>query len=265
MSSNGFKIDNEKPKEVHIITGLGDYKKFSFAVKRLKDEKTFKEVVCIRAFYGLKSSNAKNGVETSDISNDEYGETKDISNNENSETSDISSDEYNEKNDKYMGKVVCNINKLSDEIKKLGDIGIIITPNGCRDLAKLIEKNYYNFEVIKKDGAENDVSETLIESVVEHFIGYIKDNGIKLDKDAYNIPVEDFVKEYEKCTFRVPVPKIKEGLRLMEYTKCNKNRNDYNIKFQIDGKTVSKRHISFYKNKIDEIIEKQNKTGSAKK
>ena len=53
MSSNGFKIDNEELKEVHIITGLGDYKKFSFAVERLKDEKIFKEVVCIRAFYGL--------------------------------------------------------------------------------------------------------------------------------------------------------------------------------------------------------------------
>lgn len=232
MSEVTFEIDNAKLNKVHIIKGIKDgYNKFSFSVERLKDQDSFKEVVRIRAFYGLKSKKAEDYVETSS---------------------------------NYMGKVVCSINMLEGEIKKLGEIGIVMSINGCRDLAKLIENNYYNFEVIRQEGIENDVPDALIDSVLAYFAKYISDNEIKADKHGfYNIPVEDFTKYYEGSTYNIPITKIKEALRLKGYTKCNPNRNDYNIKITENGKTVTKRHISFYKDKIDGLIEKMNKTEGA--
>lgn len=227
-----FQIDNMELKEVHIIKGVKDeYKQFSFSVERLKDRDSFKEVVRIRAFYGLESDNVK---------------------------------DYVESNDKYMGKIVCSINMLEGELKKLGEIGIVMSVNGCRDLAKLIENNYYNFEVIRQEGIENDVPDELINSVVKHYAEYISDNKIEADKNGlYNITVEEFTKEYNECTYNIPIIKIKEALRLKEYTKCNLNRNDYNIKITENGKTATKRHISFYKDKIDGLIGKMNKTEGA--
>lgn len=220
-----FKIDNEKLNVRHTISGVGEKEKFSFVVERLKDGGTYKEVICIRAFYGK----------------------------------DGSKDAYTEKSKSYMGKAVGSINKIEDTIKKLSEIGIVMSINDCRDLGKIIEKNYYNFEINYQEGIENDVPEKVVSNVLEHFAKYIKDKEIKAENGLYSIPVEIFKKEYEECTFSIPIMKVKEALRLKGYTKCNTNRNDYNIKTEENGKMISKKHISFYQDKIDKINSKKSK------
>ena len=206
-----FEIDNEDLAKRHIISGKGERDKFSFAVERLKDSRTYQEVICIRAFYGVDTSNK--GKSSKDI--------------------------YTESSKNYMGKAVGSISKIEDTIKKLSEVGIVMSINDCRDLGKIIEKNYYNFEINYQESIENDVPEKVLESVLKHFAGYIKDQEIN--------------EEYEGLTYGIPIMKVKEGLRLKGYTKCNTNRNDYNIKTGTGDKKTGKKHISFYKDKIDEI------------
>lgn len=220
-----FEIDNEDLAKRHIISGKGERDKFSFAVERLKDSRTYQEVICIRAFYGVDTSNK--GKSSKDI--------------------------YTESSKNYMGKAVGSISKIEDTIKKLSEVGIVMSINDCRDLGKIIEKNYYNFEINYQESIENDVPEKVLESVLKHFAGYIKDQEIKEDKGLYSIPVDKFNEEYEGLTYGIPIMKVKEGLRLKGYTKCNTNRNDYNIKTGTGDKKTGKKHISFYKDKIDEI------------
>lgn len=235
-----FEIDNTDLKDMHIILGKEEKSEFWFAVERLKDKRTYKEVIRIKAFYKKADNNNKgNSSQSVDI--------KEV---------------YTEKNEFYMGKAVGSISNIEDTIKKLSEVGIVMTINDCRDLGQIIRNNYYNFEINYQEGIENDVPEKVVSDVLEHFAEYIKDKEIKADNSGlYNIPVEIFKKEYEECTFDIPIMKIREALRLKGYTRCNTNRNDYNIKIEENGKMISKKHISFYRDKIDKIISKKGKRG----
>lgn len=235
-----FRIDDGEVKKEHVILGLEDNAVFCFKVQRLKDNMTYKEVMLINAYYcdGVQKSGNGNADEEKSGHDMEKG----------AGGIDGNTDAGYEW--EYMGKAVGTINKLGDEIRKLCEVGIVMSVNDCRDLEHLISANYYNFEIIRQDGVENDVPDKVVDDVLELFAEYIRNKGIQKKDGLYNIPKEDFKKEYGGCVYDIPINKILACLKSKGYTRCNKNRYDYNVR--TDDKT--ERHVSFYAGIIDKVL-----------
>lgn len=147
------------------------------------------------------------------------------------------------------GTLVTSIGKLYSDITKLSDNGINLKRKFFVELAKIIDDNFYYFLIEEKESVGNNVTEDAVQGIAGYFMRYIRDNRIEVQNGCYNIPVEEFSREYKGTTFRYDEKDVREALRLYGYTKCNSNRNDLTVKLGEDKKAV--KCISFIAEKID--------------
>lgn len=156
---------------------------------------------------------------------------------------------------KEYGSRISKLSKLDTEIVSLGDIGINLSRVEYIELSNLIKKNYYNLEPQAREAIENNVSDRTVKAVVALYRNYIHEKQIEPRDGYYNIPVEDFKREFNDSTFRrYNMSDIKEALRIRGYIKCNMGRNDLAIK--VDG--VNHRYISFDAEKLGVQNDKEN-------
>lgn len=152
--------------------------------------------------------------------------------------------------DKKYGTVIGHITGLENDVVALRDIGFVIERVDLLELCKVIKANYYNLIPEERDGVENNISDTVVSGVVDLFRKYITDNDIAVKDGLYNIPVDEFKKEFNDSTFRnYNISDIKEALKINGCTKCNANRNDNAVK--VDG--ANKRYISFKSEVIGKV------------
>ena len=148
---------------------------------------------------------------------------------------------------KEYGSRISKVSKLDTEIVSLGDIGINLSRVEYIELSNLIKNNYYNLEPQEREAIENNISDRTVEAVVAFYRDYIQEKQIEQRDGFYNIPVEDFKREFNDSSFkRYNMSDIKEALKIRGYIKCNAGRNDLAIK--VDG--VNRRFISFDAQKL---------------
>lgn len=148
---------------------------------------------------------------------------------------------------KEYGSRISKVSKLDTEIVSLGDIGINLSRVEYIELSNLIKNNYYNLEPQEREAIENNISDRTVEAVVGFYRDYIQEKQIEQRDGFYNIPVEDFKREFNDSSFkRYNMSDIKEALKIRGYIKCNAGRNDLAIK--VDG--VNHRYISFDAQKL---------------
>lgn len=148
---------------------------------------------------------------------------------------------------KEYGSRISKVSKLDTEIISLADIGINLSRVEYIELSNLIKNNYYNLEPQEREAIENNISDRTVEAVVDFYRDYIHEKQIEQREGFYNIPVEDFKREFNDSSFkRYNISDIKEALKIRGYIKCNAGRNDLAIK--IDG--VNRRFISFDAQKL---------------
>lgn len=150
---------------------------------------------------------------------------------------------------KEYGTRISKVSKLDTEIISLADIGINLSRVEYIELSNLIKKNYYNLEPQEREAIENNISDRTVKAVVDFYRDYIQEKQIAPREGFYNIPVEDFKREFNDSSFkRYNMSDIKEALKIRGYIKCNAGRNDLAIK--VEG--VNRRFISFDKQKLGE-------------
>lgn len=150
---------------------------------------------------------------------------------------------------KEYGSRISKISKLETEITALSDIGINLSRLEFIELSTIIKRNYYQLEPQIREAIENNISDIVVKGVVDFFKEYITEKEIEPKDGYYNIPIEDFKREFNDSVFkRYNISDIKEALKIRDYIKCNARRNDFAIK----ENGVNKRYICFDIKKIEE-------------
>lgn len=130
------------------------------------------------------------------------------------------------------GKIITTTSKIGEDIYRLEDYGMYLTPPYLDELAKAVKENYFDIEVQEREFVENEVSKIAIEAFVRMCREEIKDSNENFaDKtnQYYNIPVKEFKRWYDNSSFRrFSLTSLKEALIIYEYARSNKGRNDYN-------------------------------------
>ena len=157
-------------------------------------------------------------------------------------------------NDEDYGKIICSISKIQSDILALKNIGIVLMRQNYVELAKTIEKHFYELPLKNVEYIGNGVDEEMLLKFVKHFKKYIKEKNIEKKDRCYNIEVLEFSKEYEKNMFKYEEREYREALRIYGYTKCNGTSFTHVVKLDKNDKKGVK-CISFWADKIDEIAE----------
>lgn len=130
------------------------------------------------------------------------------------------------------GKIITTTSKVGEDIYRLEDYGMYLTPPYFDELAKAIKEQYFEIEVQEREFVENEVSKIAIEAFVRMCKQEIKENEeIATDKDNkyYNIKVKTINEWYNNSNFRrFSLTSLKEALIIYGYARSNKGRNDYN-------------------------------------
>lgn len=130
-------------------------------------------------------------------------------------------------------KIISTTNSIGENIYRLEEYGIYLTPPYLDELAKIIREVFFDLEVQEQDFIENEVPMGAIEKFVSMCYEQIKEEE-ETYKDAsgayYDIPVRTIKDWYENSIFkRFSLTSIKEALIIYGYAKCNTGRNDYTI------------------------------------
>lgn len=153
-------------------------------------------------------------------------------------------------NGEEYGTIVSKIAQLDTNITNLSDIGINLSRVEFVELSTLMKNNYYSLIPQVGEGIENNVSDKLVEGVVQYFRDYIVDKAIEQMDGFYNVPTDAFKSEFNESVFKhYNISDVKEALKIRHITRCNAKRNDFAIKK--DGQ--NKRYISFDSNVIDKV------------
>lgn len=144
---------------------------------------------------------------------------------------------------------VLRVSRLETDITGLLDIGIHLSRLEFIELRRIIQKHYYHLEPTLTEAIGNTVADGVVEGVVGLFREYVRDRFMEPRDGHYNIPTEEFKREFSESVFRGhSISDIKEALRVRGYTRCNARRNDFAIKE--DG--VNRRYISFNAERMGE-------------
>lgn len=140
-------------------------------------------------------------------------------------------------------QIASTVSKINEDIYKLEEYGIYLTPPYCDELATIIRDKYFDIKATERQFIDNDIpKETIIsylkmccEELVECGQQYIDKNN-----EYYNIPVKEFKKWYDTSAYRkFTLTSIKEALIIHGYAKGNKGRNERTVANV--GKVVSLR------------------------
>lgn len=128
--------------------------------------------------------------------------------------------------------------KIKDDIYKLEEYGVYLTPPYYDELAKIIRDIYFDIEVEEGEFIDNDIPTETVKAIVKMCISELegmsdeqkKEDNITGDDYYYNIPVKIFRKWYESSAFRrFSLTSIKEALIIHNYARSNKGRNEYTL------------------------------------
>ena len=128
--------------------------------------------------------------------------------------------------------------KIKDDIYKLEEYGVYLTPPYYDELAKIIRDMYFDIEVEETEFIDNDIPTETVKAIIKMCLTEL--NGMDNDKKAennivdddyyYNIPVKVFKQWYESSAFRrFSLTNIKEAFIIHSYARSNKGRNEYTL------------------------------------
>lgn len=149
----------------------------------------------------------------------------------------IDMEHYDNKED--CGNVICNIMDIEKDLIKLREFGTGFLHKEILEIRHEIEKNYRKIETVDDDSIKVLDLDKDIQNILEMFCEYIVENDIVPDNikgdNLYNIPVADFKEHLKDSDYRdYDYTEVKEKLRDLNYTKCNKGRSD-NTVYKIVG------------------------------
>lgn len=128
--------------------------------------------------------------------------------------------------------------KIKDDIYKLEEYGVYLTPPYYDELAKIIRDIYFDMEVIENEFIDNDIPAETVKAIVKMCISELYEmsdarkveDNITEDEYYYNIPVKIFKQWYEGSAFRrFSLTSIKEAFIIHGYARSNKGRNEYTL------------------------------------
>lgn len=127
------------------------------------------------------------------------------------------------------GKVITSISNIAEDVYKLEQFGVYLTPPYADELAKIIMNNYYEMPVIEQEYIENDVP---LEMITEFLRACYQFDILKYldgkEKKYIDIPVSDFKTIHNDTVFRkYNLTDIKEALSIYGFSYTNAGRNDY--------------------------------------
>lgn len=131
-------------------------------------------------------------------------------------------------------KLVSTTNKINEDIYKIEEYGIYLTPPYLDELAKLIREVYFDIEAKESKFIDNEVPRDTVRAFVSMCNKHLEENSDpyidKNNKNYYNIPVKTFKDWYENSAFRrFSLTSIKEALIIHGYARCNTGRNDLTV------------------------------------
>lgn len=137
-------------------------------------------------------------------------------------------------NDKEDCKIVSTTNKINEDIYKVEEYGIYLTPPYLDELAKIVREVYFDIEAKEDKFIDNEVPPNTIKAFVAMCNKHLEKNSDqyldKNNKNYYNIPVKTFKDWYENSAFRrFSLTSIKEALIIHGYARCNTGRNDLTV------------------------------------
>lgn len=147
------------------------------------------------------------------------------------------------------GKVITSISNIAEDVYKLEQFGVYLTPPYADELAKIIMNNYYEMPVIEQEYIENDVPLEMITEFIKvcsqfDILKYINEK----DKRYIDIPVSDFKSIHNDSVFRkYNLTDIKEALSIYGFAYTNAGRNDYT-------KAGTGKVVRLFTEKITELV-----------
>lgn len=147
------------------------------------------------------------------------------------------------------GKVITSISNIAEDVYKLEQFGVYLTPPYADELAKIIMNNYYEMTVIEQEYIENDVPLEMITEFIKvcsqfDILKYINEK----DKRYIDIPVSDFKSIHNDSVFRkYNLTDIKEALSIYGFAYTNAGRNDYT-------KAGTGKVVRLFTEKITELV-----------
>lgn len=138
---------------------------------------------------------------------------------------------------------------INEDIYKLEEYGVYLTPPYYDELANAIRDIYFDLEVTQREFIDNDIPKEAVKAIVKMCKQELKDSYLDKEGKHYNIPVKDFKQWYESSAFRrFSLTSIKEALIIHGYARGNKGRNEHTVSGI--GKVVS-----FYKEMVEAVKE----------
>ena len=122
---------------------------------------------------------------------------------------------------------------INEDIYKLEEYGVYLTPPYYDELANAIRDIYFDLEVTEREFIDNDIPKEAVKAIVKMCREELKSCGeyyIDKEEKYYNIPVKDFKQWYESSAFRrFSLTSIKEALIIHGYARGNKGRNEHTV------------------------------------